>query len=100
MSLSLDPPIFLQQPTQRVSMSIQNLLLGRPQTAMMTGEFGLRRLEAVIEFADRLDRRAASQGGAEPGLIGDLRRAAQELRHMVVLVRSAMDATEDAAVVS
>ena len=63
-------------------------------------EFGFRRLDEVVEFADKLLCIATSIGETQPGISNDLRRAARELRQLVALLRCAMAAPEDHAVIS
>ena len=67
--------------------------------AEMAGEFGLYRLGQVAEFADKLDASAVFRT-THPSITSDLRRAASELRQLVLWLRCAMSATEDDAVIS
>jgi hypothetical protein len=81
-------------------MDAQSQLLENRVMTDNIGEFGLSRLREVSEFADKLEHKAASRNTSEPGLRGDLRQAASHLRQMVSLLRSAMGATEEVAVIS
>jgi hypothetical protein len=63
-------------------------------------EFGLRRLKDVAEFAEKLECSARSIDQVQPALSRDLRRAATELRQLVLLLRDAMAATEGDAIIS
>jgi hypothetical protein len=78
----------------------QYLVLERREMTEDIEEFGLRRLEDVAEFADKLECSARSIGTAQPGLSRDVRRAAVELRQLVLLLRDAMGATEGDVVIS